>query len=475
MSVRSDRACPVLIVDDEAPALRSVETALLTGGITDTITCQDSRKVAGIMAEKDVSVLLLDLFMPHIGGKEILATVVEEYPQVPVIIVTGANDVETAVSCLGMGAFDYIVKPAEKDRLVTSVARALEIRCLRIENRALSSRLMSPKLENPDIFREFVTVSDKMLAVFGYIEAIAKSSEPVLITGQTGTGKELIARAVHECSRPGKPFVAVNVAGLGDELFADTLFGHRKGAFTGADEPRKGMILRAAAGTLFLDEIGDLGQPSQVKLLRMLQEREFVPLGADMAIGTDARIVVATNQDLEDRLKSGDFRKDLYYRLQTHRIVLPPLRERMEDIPCLVDHFLEAAAKELGRERPSVPPQLNKLLSTYHFPGNVRELRALIYDAVSRHGSGVLGLKAIRERLPVGLASATSADSNSQSESLVFGRQLPTIREVSELVVAEALKRSDGNQTIAARLLGISQQALSKRAQQARKDSDGVG
>jgi DNA-binding NtrC family response regulator len=300
--------------------------------------------------------------------------------------------------------------------------------------------------------------------------AVADTSLPVLITGETGTGKELFARALHRVSgKPGK-FICVNVAGVDDTLFSDTLFGHRRGAFTGADRDRSGLIEEAENGTLFLDEIGDLGMESQVKLLRLLQEHTYYPLGSDILKRSGARIAAATNRDLCSLQQDGGFRKDLFYRLCTHRVHIPPLRERRDDIPILVEYLLEKAAAEMDRRKPTVPRELFVLLNTHPFPGNVRELEGMICDAVSRHHSGVLSLESFREKIGVPMErlvdTASTANLHTFSLSnntLVFPEELPTLRELEDTLIAEALRRAEGNQSIAARLLGISRTTLNSR------------
>ncbi|MDH3358853.1 MAG: sigma-54 dependent transcriptional regulator, partial [Desulfobacteraceae bacterium] len=334
---------PVILVDDEEQALDSFEIALRSANMNHFVRVQDSRDVMPTLSGREVEVMLLDLRMPHVSGEELLLKVNSDFPEIPVIIITGANDVETAVKCMKHGAFDYMVKPVEKSRLVSGVRRALELRELQKENRLLKAHVLFDKLQHPEAFSEIVTNSAGMRSIFQYVEAISKSPRPVLITGETGVGKELVAKAVHALSHREGDFIPVNVAGLDDNIFSDTLFGHKKGAFTGAEQARSGLIEQASGGTLFLDEIGDLSAPSQVKLLRLLQDGDFFPLGSDVAKGSNARIIVATNQDL-DRLKSsGRFRKDLYYRLCDHHIHVPPLRERLEDLTILVEHFLEKA------------------------------------------------------------------------------------------------------------------------------------
>jgi DNA-binding NtrC family response regulator len=286
-----------------------------------------------------------------------------------------------------------------------------------------------------------------------------------LITGETGVGKELVARAVHRLSGRDGDFVAVNVAGLDDLMFSDTLFGHKRGAFTGAEQTRQGMVARASSGTLFLDEIGDLNPASQVKLLRLLQEAEFYPLGSDAAVVSRARIIVATNLDLGRMIEEGRFRRDLFYRLNVHQVRIPSLRERSDDIPLLLEFFLDEAARTFSKRKPAYPPELLSYLSGYHFPGNVRELQALVYDAVARHQGGVLSLAVFREAIGRGTSSGSNLAVGSGRPGLHLGPadRFPTLQEAEEFLVTEALDRADGNQGAAASLLGISRHALNKR------------
>jgi len=364
------------------------------------------------------------------------------------------------------GAFDYLTKPVETARLLSSVEKALRVNALSRENSSLREYLLTDRLEYPGAFEAIITTSKKMRSIFQYVEVIAKSDQPVLITGETGVGKELIARAISALSGRDGAFVTVNVAGLDDNMFSDTLFGHKKGAYTGADQPREGLICAAAGGTLFLDEIGDLKESSQIKLLRLIQEQEFYPMGSDVLKKSDARIIVATNQDLSQLISAGKFRKDLYYRLNAHRVHIPALRERREDIPMLVDHFLEKASKSLHKPKPAPAPEVMAILSTCQFEGNVRELQAMVFDAVARHTSGMLTLDCF-----AGLArdESTSADSSQSSNKeaneaiyALFGR-FPTIKEVEDYLISAAMNMTNGNQRSAALLLGIARQTLSKR------------
>jgi DNA-binding NtrC family response regulator len=460
----------VLIVDDEPAWLRAMGLALERSGITNLATCQDSRDVPGILAAGETGLVLLDLTMPHLSGEELLERIAADHPEVTVIVISGLNQVETAVRCVKSGAFDYFVKTAEPERLVGGVLRAVRLRELEVENQEMASRILSGSLSHPEAFAEIVTRDRAMLSIFAYLEAVARSLEPLLISGESGVGKEPIARAAHLLSGCRGPFVAVNVAGLDDTLFADTLFGHNRGAFTGADQARRGMVEEAADGTLFLDEIGDLSIASQVKLLRFLQEGEFFPLGGDRPKRLRARVIFATNQDLSKRQADGTFRRDLYYRLRTHHVRIPPLRERTGDIPLLLDHFLESAARSLGKKKPTAPKELAQLLATYSFPGNVRELKAMVTDAVSVHKERVLSMDSFANAIGHATAGEPGGGRERPGGNPFSGVDpLPTMREALDLLVEQAMERSGGNQTIAARLLGVTQPALSKRLKTTRR------
>ena len=323
----------IMIVDHEASSLLSTDTTLKVAGINNTLACQASHQVLALMVNHPIETMLLDLNMPDIDGQRLLDAVLQRNPELPVIILADVFDPKIAADCIKAGVFDYLVKPVEADRLITAVNQALTFR----EQKRGSHPPPQPlhrddperyeELAHPDVFKKIVTGNKKMLAIFHYVEAIATTMQPVLIRGETGVGKELIARTIHSISGLKGTFVAVNAAGLDDTVFSDTFFGHAKGAFTGADAPRAGLIEKANGGTLFLDEIGDLTQASQVKLLRLLQEGEYYPLGSDAPRTAKTRIIAATNQDLSKSLHEGRFRKDLNYRLRTHRIYIPPLRK----------------------------------------------------------------------------------------------------------------------------------------------------
>jgi len=465
---------PVLLVDDEASVLRLFESALRASGISSVVAVQNSARVPELLAEQTFSLILLDLVMPHPDGQELLGLITRDHPGVPVMVVTGLNEVETAVQCMKAGALDYLVKPVDDNRLLATVRRALELRDLRLENERLRSCVIEDRLAHPEAFAHIVTANAAMQRLFRYIDAVAVSSHPVLVTGETVVGKELIAQAVHYASGRLVAFVPVNIARLEDSLFSYALFGHQRGAFTGADESRAGLVEKADGGTLFLDEIGDLSAGSQVKILRLIQEREYFPLGASAPKRTDARIVVATHQDLDQLQNEGRLRPDLYYRLQTHHVHVPPLRERLDDLPFLLDHFLEKAALALHKDKPTAPKELLDLLAVYSFPGNVRELESMVVDAVSNHHAGILSLSTFRQRIHPHTTPRTSPP-KALMQSIPSCRDFPSLREATEFLIGEAMRLARGNQSIAAQLLGISRPALNRRLRHPRKARSASG
>ncbi|MBF0189655.1 MAG: sigma-54-dependent Fis family transcriptional regulator [Magnetococcales bacterium] len=466
------KSLPIVLVDDEESVLFSSKILLKTADVSPVVTMTDGRTLMSFLEENGAAVVVLDLVMPFTPGTELLPRIKERFPEIPVIVMSANQEVNIAVQCMKDGAFDYLVKPTENSRFISCVKRAMEVRSLRRELGTLKQYLLEDSLQHAEAFAEIITHSRKMRAVFQYVEAIAPSSEPVLIIGETGVGKELLAQAIHQVSHRQGPLVALNVAGLDDNMFSDTLFGHRKGAFTGANDNREGMIAAAAGGSLFLDEIGDLKESSQVKLLRLLQERKYYPLGSDGYMKTDARIICATNRDLKFMMAEKTFRSDLYFRLSSHQVRIPPLKERKEDLPLLTTHFIEEAAQAMGKSPPVPPPELFHLLNTYDFPGNVRELRAIVFDAVARHHSGVLSLERFRESVLSNGASedALAVDLPENPFKRLSGK-LPTLRESEILLVEEALERSQGNKSLAATLLGVSRQTLNYRLQQLKKST----
>ena len=459
MPAEPPQAARILMVDDEAEALQTLALVLSMQGFVHVRTCTDARLVLGHIESEPVDLLLLDISMPHLSGLELLSQVAQQYPAVIVLMVTGHNDAAMAVNCLRLGAYDYLVKPLDQTRLLTTVRKALAHKAAECEAERVAEQLLGEEPAHPEWFAEIITVDPRMRNIFKYVEAIAPTDLPMLITGETGVGKELIAKAIHRASkRPGE-FVCVNSAGIDDNLFSDTLFGHVPGAFTGAQRERRGLIERAAGGTLFLDEIGDMKPESQVKLLRLLQERTYYRLGSEAEEKTTARIVAATNRGIEVLQTDSSFRKDLFYRLKSHRVNVPPLRERAGDLPLLVEAFVASAAESQGKAKPVVPRELLPLLANYAFPGNVRELQGLVFDAVGRHTRGVLSCSSFREALGITDSSSTQAQALSAAE-VVFPSTLPRAAEVELALVREALRRTGGNKKLAAEMIGMARQTF---------------
>lgn len=448
----SDQSPPILLIDDEEHLLNSYEDVLFSGGFSHAVLCNDAREAIPLLRQSGARIVLLDLMMPHRPGEHILKEISRDFPGTKVIVITGHGTTEDAVTAMKLGAFDFLTKPVTPERLIVTVKNAAQYAAMEQENLSLKQSLLEGQEEIPESCREIVTQDLRMFALFHYIEATAKSPFPILLTGETGVGKELFARAIYRAGNYPGAFTAVNVAGLDDQVFADTIFGHRKGAFTGADQPRSGMIEQADGGVLFLDEIGDLSPLSQVKLLRLLQEGEYFRLGEDRPRISTARIVCATNRPLEELVEQGSFRRDLYYRLYTHRIAIPPLRSRKGDLPMLIDHLARKGAALMNRPFTEVPAELVDRLLQHPFPGNIRELEAIIMDMVTRDFDAAF----FPSRKDHVLSSV------SQTATTVFADPIPTLDEVKRLLIEEALRRNDGNKTLVAGILGITRQTINR-------------
>ena len=338
---------------------------------------------------------------------------------------------------------------------------------IRQEIDSLKSHMLEDKLLHEAAFAPVITRSRKMRALFSYLDSVANTARPLLIAGETGVGKDLLAKAVHDASGRRGRFIAVNVAGLDNHSFSDTLFGHRRGAFTGADQAREGLVAEAANGTLLLEEIGDLSEPSQVKLLRLIQENEYYPLGSDVAKRSSARIIATTNREMGQMIESGKFRRDLHCRLSPHNCEVPPLRERREDIAILFRHFLAEAAQELDKMEPLCSEETVDRLAAYSFPGNVRELQNMVYDAVARQKSGELTARSLGSFLRDGAESPEPGSGDTLSatpEGMDTAlHPFPTLQESTDRLIEQAMAKASGNQRIAASLLGITRQALNNR------------
>lgn len=456
----------ILVVDDDMDLLNQLTRTLVSSGVGEAEPLSMPSMVMERLAEGDIAVMLLDLVMPGSSGADILRTVNASFPEIPVIMITAVTDVGTAVECIKNGAFDYLTKPLDTSRLYATVTRAVNFSDLASENRHLKKFLLGEPLANPEIFSRIITRDSKMQSIFKLVETVAKTLHPVLVTGETGVGKELIARAIHDASGLSGEFVPVNVAGLDETMFQDMIFGHRRGAYTGANESRDGLIKKAEGGTLFLDEIGDIGPGAQKMLLRLLQEKEYYRLGSDILYQSDARIIAASNCDFKEIIAAGSFRQDLFHRLAIHQIRIPALRERSCDIPLLAEHFAAESAKELSKSRPELSIELKMALSKADFPGNVRELMNMVRNAVACSRGDWLDVRDFE-----GLAPAFSDNRKGVVKVSTEGGftlyaafdRFPAIQEVEELLVQEAMKVSSGNKGIAADLLGVSRPTLNKK------------
>jgi len=474
----------ILIIDDDRSSV-NILNEILKDKYHIKVALDGKTAIQRAQNAPQPDLILLDIQMPDMDGFEVLQALKKEPRScdIPVIFLTAMTAEEDEIHGLELGAVDYITKPFSvaivsarvKTQLFLqqSIREASEARLhansLLQEVGALSHSLQSEELQQAQAFQHIITKSRSMYSIFRYMEMAAETSEPVLISGETGVGKELVAQAFHNLSGSPGELVCVNLAGLDDMAFSDTLFGHKRGAYTGADKDRKGLIAQATGGTLFLDEIGDLALTSQVKLLRVLQEGVYYPLGSDTAHKMNVRVIAATNRDLVTSMARKQFREDLFYRLAVHHVTMPPLRERLDDLPLLVEHFLSEVANSVHRKAPKVPSELIQLMQLYHFPGNIRELRAMIYNAMAQHGNGgILSMqsikKTIEERMSNGRQEACVDGGNNEAGYVLrFKERFPTLEEVETILTKEALRQSNGNQGIAATLLGISRRALNRR------------
>jgi DNA-binding NtrC family response regulator len=439
----------ILIIEDEAKMRRLLELNLGEDGFK-TLSASDAETGLKLLVSEPVHLVITDLKLPGMSGLDLLQMVKQQNAALPVVVMTAFGSVETAVEAMKAGASDYVLKPFSLAEMRMVVHKELDVSRLREENRSLREAL-GQKYSHPNI----VARSGKMQEVLATVERVAPTNSTVLLGGESGVGKDLIARAIHEKSRrASEPFVKINSTAIPENLLESELFGYEKGAFTGANTSKAGRFELADKGTLFLDEIGDVPPVTQVKLLRVLQEREFERLGGTRTIKVDVRLVAATNRDLRAALEDGTFREDLYYRLNVVPIDIPPLREHKEDIPDLVNLFLARFAKDSGRQMGGISPEAMNALLNHYWPGNVRELQNVIERACAL---------ATNSRLEIGdihLDSPRNRTASSNDRSLPEGM---TLDQWEDEMIREALRRANGNKSQAARLLGLSRNALRYR------------
>ena len=437
----------ILVIDDEKNIREGLQMALEDEGY-EVLTAEDGTDGLHKALSEAIDLVITDLRMPGVGGQEILRRVSSETPGVPVIVLTGHGTVETAVEAMRMGAYDFLTKPLDLDRLSLLVKRALQNRELVLQHRELVEQLQSDK-----IFEHIIGKSAAMEHVFEMIKKVAPSRASVLITGESGVGKELIASAIHNLSpRKNNSYIKVHCAALSESLLESELFGHEKGAYTGAVSQKRGRFELADGGTIFLDEIGEINQSLQIKILRVLQEKQFERVGGEKSITVDTRLITATNRDLEKEVAAGTFRSDLYYRLNVVHIHVPPLRERKEDIPLLIAAFIKEFTEENAKNIAAIEPKARAALYAYDWPGNIRQLRNCLESAVVMSSDDIIRLSDLPE--PVREAEQTS------SIRIQIGTPLA---EAERHIIMETLAAYNGNKSKTADILGIGRKTLHRK------------
>jgi len=437
----------VLLVDDELNLTRTLGRILERKNHT-VRSANDGGEALEALKEGLPDVMVTDLMMPKMGGIELLKACQELYPDLPVIMLTGQGSIQNAVEAMKLGAYDYLVKPCNPDEILIVLDRVGEMSSLRREVKTLRR-----KVSRYEPYGDMIGASRPMQEIAQIVQTVAKKPNTVLITGESGTGKELVARAIHRGGHDAhSPFVAINCGALSETLLESQLFGHKKGSFTGAIADHDGFFKVAEGGVLFLDEIGEMPAHLQVKLLRAIQQREIIPIGAKQAETVNLRIVAATNSDLQAAVAAKEFREDLFYRLNVVNIHLPPLRDRREDIVPLIDHFIAKYAKEYGIESRTMTDGARELLQKYTWPGNIRELQNVIERAFAISDDTVIAEK----DLPSNIRIPSSAEA-------LMGAEPRTLEELERQKIVESLRKANGKKIEAARFLGIDRKRLYRK------------
>ncbi len=453
MEASTARKPPILVVDDDAGLLASIHAVLVGAGFQEPILLSEGTKALNTIAQGEFRLVLLDLMMPDADGMTLLREIKTQHPHLECIVFTAMDDVETAIQAVRYGAYDYLVKGQNNERLVITISRALERFALRQERRLLSGRSSFQDLRHPEAFADFIARDPSMALVFRQAEAVAPTDYSVVITGESGTGKEMLARALHRLSnRAEAPFIAVNMAAFNRGLFEDEFFGHIRGAYTHAVSAKKGFLEEAQGGTLFLDEITELDLALQGKLLRVIEEKELYRLGSTRLRNIDVRFIAATNRDIHQEIGAGRFRADLFYRLNTCNITLPPLRSRPQDIIPLAEHFLRTHASRLGKSIRRLSAELKTCLQAHTYPGNIRELQNIIAAAALVEEGDRLGLAAAAAGLPV---PADSVEEGTEP--------LLSLAELERRHIRRVLNACRGDRAKAAGILGINPSTIYRK------------
>jgi DNA-binding NtrC family response regulator len=441
----------ILVVEDEE-GMREFLRILLSKERYAVVTCESGEQALDKFKEENFQVVITDIKMPGMNGMEVLTAIRDIDPFVPVIVMTGHASMETAIESVNKGAFAYLLKESRNEEIKQMVRQAVEMRKLRRENKFLRQELRRNHTDRPIIGK-----SDKIRQVFSLVDKVAETDSTILISGESGTGKELVAREIHyKSGRSQGPFVSINCGALPETLLESELFGHVKGSFTGAVRDKEGLFAVAKGGTFFLDEVGETSPAIQVKLLRVLQEREIIPVGGIKPVKVDVRLIAATNSDLERDVESGKFRADLYYRLNVIPIRIPPLRERKDDIALLVDHFLKLYSEGAGRSQKGLSPDAFEVLMRYDWPGNVRELENALERAVILQEGRIIAVEDLPERLrrPAG----------DRQKSVVSTSTL-TLEELEKEYMLKVLDETGWHKKRAASILGINASTLYRKLQ----------
>ncbi len=440
----------ILVVDDEKNIREGLGKVLELDGYKVLLAC-DGKEAVQTLNRGDIDLVITDLKMPNLSGEEVLQKATTMSPNLPVIILTGHGTIENAVRAMKNGAYDYLTKPVNMDRLSLLVQRALSARELMLQHRA-----MQEELQKRHQFSNIIGKSESMKKIFEVVQQVAPSRASVLITGASGVGKEMIADALHYNSpRRDKPLIKVHCAALTETLLESELFGHERGSFTGAVARKRGRFELAHLGTIFLDEIGEISQNVQIKLLRVLEDKTFERVGGEETIEVDVRVIAATNRELKAAIENGEFREDLYYRLNVVNIHIPPLRERKEDIPLLMATFVKEFSEENGKNIEAIEPKARMILYNYSWPGNVRELRNCIESSVVMSKSNIITV----DDLPPHI----NTESDQEFVRITTGS---TLADIEREVVRATLAQQNGNKTRAAEVLGIGRKTLHRKLQE---------